>query len=354
MTFTSIPFWNPNLSKSDGGCMREIGSEFWTRRVPAQMDTADNIAYLLSGRTALKFIIDDICERRSLQRVLLPSYCCESMIKPFMSAGVDVRFYPVHENHLEYPYENDADAVLLIDFFGYVNPENAEIACLEKQSGKIVIYDATHKLGGNPAVEAYADYSFCSYRKWFYCNFAQATKHVGSFHKMECKSNDRYLALRGNAAREKEKYFAGETVEKDKFLSLFSEAEQMLDEDYIGYMGEPVAFDLFEIALARRENAAYLISELKKIPEIQLWRDVLGDDDIPLFVPILVDSCVRPTLRRALIEESIYCPMHWPVSSLHGECNELYEMEISLICDQRYGIEDMERMVRVIQNYFKR
>ena len=354
MIFTSIPFWNLSLNKSDGGSMREIGSEFWMRRPSMQMNGADNVAYLLSGRTALKFIVDDICENRRFQSVLLPSYCCESMIEPFSSAGIDVQFYPVHKDYLEYPRENNADAVLLIDFFGYINPKNAEIARSEKQAGKAVIYDATHKIDGNPAVEAVADYSFCSYRKWFYCNFAQAIKHIGAFNCLELKSNDRYIEIRDRAAEKKEKYIAGLTAEKEDFLKLFSMTEEILDEDYIGYSGVPVAFDLDEIVAKRRENASYLFGELKKIPEIKLWRDMVGTEDAPLFVPILVDPLVRRDLRFVLIKESIYCPIHWPVSSYHGECNELYDMELSLICDQRYDIADMERIISVISRYFNR
>ena len=334
--------------------MKEIGSEFWTKQGVLNTENADNEIYLLSGRTALRFIIDDICQTRNFCKVLLPSYCCESMIEPFLSVGIDVQFYSVHADCIDYPYENDADAVLLIDFFGYINPENETIARHEKKAGKTVIYDATHKLDGNLAVEAYADYSFCSYRKWFYCNFARAVKHDGAFCCDQLRMNTRYIELRDRAAEKKEKYIEGLTAEKEEFLKLFSTAEEMLDNDYIGYSGELVAFDIDEIISGRRENASYLLGELKKIPEIQLWKDMVGEEDVPLFVPILVDPLVRCDLRSALIKESVYCPIHWPVSSYHGECNELYGMELSLVCDQRYGIADMERIVSIIKSYFNR
>ena len=332
--------------------MKEIGSEFWAKQSAVRTENTDEKIHLISGRTALRVIIDDICKKRAFRKVLLPSYCCESMIEPFTASGIDVQFYQVHADNMDYPYKNDADAVLLIDFFGYVNPENEKIACHEKKSGKIVIYDATHKLDGNPKVEVYADYSFCSYRKWFYCNYAQAIKHDGVFYCVELKSNNHYIEVRDRAAEKKEKYVAGLTAEKEDFLQLFSTAEGMLDEDYIGYSGEPVAFNIDGIIAKRRENASYLIGELKEIPEIKLWKTMVGAGDVPLFVPILVDPFIRNDLRSTLIKESIYCPIHWPISSHHGECNELYGMELSLVCDQRYDLADMERMVEVIKNYF--
>ena len=332
----------------------EIGSEFWEKASYVHPEKADNEVYLLSGRTALKFIIDDICNTRKFRKVLIPSYCCESMMEPFIASGIDTQFYKVHVDSVDYPYENDADAVLLLDFFGYVNPENEKIACCEKQAGKIVIYDATHKLDGNPAVEVYADYSFCSYRKWFYCNYAKAVKHSGAFGCSQLRANTHYIEFRDRAAEKKEKYITGLTAEKEEFLTLFSLAEQMLDEDYAGYSGESVIFDINKIASKRRENALYLIEELKKIPEIKLWRDTVQVDDVPMFVPILVDTLIRNDLRNTLIKENIYCPIHWPVSSYHVEYGELYDMELSLVCDQRYDIKDMRRIVRIIKSYFNR
>lgn len=339
--------------KHNGECMREIGSEFWTPYRPAYVAPADGEAYLLSGRTALRYILDDICKNRSIGKVLLPSYCCESMILPFVQSGMDVQFYPVNGNTVDYPYGHNADVVFLIDFFGYVNPLNSEIANREKSAGKIVIYDSTHKIDGNAAVQEHTDYSFCSYRKWFYCNYAKAVKHHGSFCSTEkLIFNQRYTDIRDEAAREKDAYMAGSIREKESFLSKFRDAEQILDEGYRGYAGVPVVFNLREIVSKRRENAMYLIGELKKISQIQLWQDNLGPHDVPLFVPILVDPLIRNDFRGALIKENIYCPIHWPRSPYHGPCDILYDRELSLICDQRYDISDMERMIGVIRNFF--
>ena len=335
--------------------MREIGSEFWEKSLPAYPKKTANEAYLLSGRTALKFIIDDIRKDRKFHRVMLPSYCCESMIEPFDVSGVEVEYYHVNPDNIDYPFENDVDAVLLIDFFGYINPQNIEIACRERQKGKIVIYDSTHKIDGNSALEAYANYTFCSYRKWFYCNFAKAIKHCGEFSKaVNLKNNDNYVDIRNAAASEKEKYIAGLTEKKENFLSGFSNSEQMLDDDYYEYAGNPVLFDIQSIISKRRENATYLIEELKRIPSIKIWRENLQPADTPLFVPILLDNTIRNDLRKYLTEHSIYCPIHWPLSRYHGKSNDLYERELSLICDQRYDLSDMEQIVRTIKNYFKR
>lgn len=335
--------------------MKEIGSEFWLR-YPTDPDVpADRGVNLLAGRTALRFIIDDLRKRRDARRVLLPSYCCESMILPFLQAGMKVDFYPVSRDSVEYPADADADAVLLLDLFGYAIPQNVEIAHLAKRQGMTVIYDATHKLDGNPAAEAWADYSFCSFRKWFYCNYAKAVRHGGNFDSVPpLPRYEAYEGLRDEAAREKEAYMVGETNDKESYLRKFRAAEELLDGTSEIYGGAPVAFDPRGMIEKRRENAAYLMRQLKGIPGITLWREELKDTDTPLFLPILVDPALRGDLRGALIREQIYCPIHWPKSPYHGDCGELYDRELSLICDQRYDLTDMARMVGVIQGYFNR
>lgn len=333
--------------------MKEIGSEFWKQYPPVSLQSLDNEVCLLSGRTALRFIIDDICRDRKVRKALLPSYCCDSMIFPFVQAGIDVAFYQVHHDGIDYPYNNDADIVFLIDYFGYAIDQNQEIARHEKQEGKIVLYDATHKLNGNKSVESYADYTFSSYRKWFFCNYAKAVKHNGAFVRAsELLRHDRYLQLREAAACEKARYMAGQEGDKQRFLSDFGAAEEMLDVDYAGYVGIPVEADVETIVSRRRKNASYLIQELKAFPQITLWRQNIGLDDTPMFVPILIDPLVRGGLRRYLISRQIYCPIHWPKSTYHSACNELYEKELSLVCDQRYDLADMERMVGAIKEYF--
>lgn len=333
--------------------MREIGSEFWQQYEPVCREKANNEVYLLSGRTALRFIIDDIRRNRNVRRALLPSYCCDSMIFPFVQSGIDVEFYQVHADQLDYPYGTDADIVFLIDFFGYVNEQNREIACCEKQAGKIILYDSTHKIDGNQAVEAFADYSFCSYRKWFYCNYAKVVKHHGAFNADSMPVwHESYMKLRDAAASEKERYITGLPSDKQRFLSDFRIAEQILDEDYTGYAGIPVDVDVQELAIRRRENAAYLLRGLREISQISLWRESIGHEDTPMFVPILVDPHIRNDLRSYLINRAIYCPVHWPKSPYHGVCNELYDMELSLVCDQRYDFADMDRVLQAIKDYF--
>lgn len=333
--------------------MKEIGSEFWpyaAQTIIQDISINKHTAYLLSGRTALDFVIRDIKTSRRFNSVMLPSFCCESIIEPFERNGVKVQFYRVYEQGIDY-MSNDADAVLLLDYFGFQVEENIQIADEERAAGKLIIYDLTHKLNGS---SVRADYTFCSYRKWLYCNFAIATKVNGIFDVGKpTETNYDYCRIRDKAADLKAKYMAEESIDKEEFLHLFGEAEYRLNTDYVGYSGLPVVIDKESIISARQRNAKRLIDGLQDINGIRLWRTFIDKKDTPLFVPILIENGKRDKLRKYLSKNDVYCPVHWPLSYRHGTYTDLYAEELSLICDQRYSIADMDRQIDLIKNFLK-
>ena len=80
----------------------------------------------------------------------------------------------------------------------------------------------------------------------------------------------------------------------------------------------------------------------------------LKENDCPLFVPLLIDEDKRDALKNHLIKKQIYCPVHWPVTEFHklnDKTEEIYKKEISIVCDQRYTVNDMKRIASEIK-YF--
>lgn len=327
----------------------EIGSEFWQKYDKSNKKDGNEIA-VLSGRTALDFIIRDLKASGDFRSIMLPSYCCDSMIEPFIRNSVEVSFYPVSHNGIDF-HENDKDAILLLDYFGYVDNQVTRIANRAKDNGQFVIYDATHYLGERKIV---ADYSFRSYRKWFFCNYASVIKDNGFWEiPFPTQTNSAYVENRNIAAELKTDYISKGIGEKNVFLNMFSSAETILEQDYSNYFGEKVICDISYIAEVRRANARRLIDGLRGIKEITFWRNQIEDIDTPLFVPILIQDNIRNELRKHLIEHQIYCPIHWPTSELHSNINGIYENELSLVCDQRYSFDDIDREIEVVKNFFR-
>lgn len=334
--------------------MHELGSEFWNTS-EFKMDTIED-SYnrnLLSGRTAIDYIIKDIKLTRNIRSILVPSYVCESMIEPMLRNNISLSFYNPYEiNNLDIKSE-DVDAILIIDYFGYQRLDWRKVLDTVDES-KAIIYDSTHSLLGNKSIESRLDYSFISYRKWYFTNHCIVRKYKKEFDlKQPVNTNIEYIRLRKIASENKKKYIEQNIGDKDNYLRIFRRAESILESDYIGYKGIPEIAPLNKIVNKRRENAQYLIDRLKNISNIELMHNSIEEYDIPLFVPIIVHTN-RDKLRIKLINNKIYCPVHWPISKLHEDYllnNNIYNSELSLICDQRYNLEDMERQVDVIEEF---
>lgn len=301
--------------------MKEIGSEFWEIPICSEKNGIfpESTKWFLSGRTALKYIIQDA----NISSVSLPCWCCDSMVAPFSEAGIRTSFY------MEQP-DTDADAIFVMDYFGYTGHSS-----VPKGYCGIVIRDMTHSIFS--AKYSDADYYFGSLRKW-------AGFWTGGFAWGNWKKNTMippydadYVALRQKAMKEKQEYIEGHTLSKD-YLAVFKEAELMLDR--IGICGAHPAdidgaelLDVKTIKGIRRENAKVLLNALSSIFE-------LGEDDCPLFVPILTEK--RDDIRHYLMEKDIYCPVHWSKFDWNGQ-------ELSMVCDQRYDGADMLRIVEQLK-----
>ena len=142
--------------------MLEIGSEFW------KVDNSTKKNYLfpsdtkwfLSGQNALNFIIDDIKSKHDVSFVALPSWCCDSMLIPFIINDFDISFYDIElkNGNLVQKIDKECDVILAMDYFCYESSYN-----LSNYNG-IVIRDLIHSI----FIKEYKDatYYFGSLRKW--------------------------------------------------------------------------------------------------------------------------------------------------------------------------------------------
>jgi len=333
--------------------MREIGSEFW--EVPTN-NTGNGVfpsstQWFLSGRSALQAIIKGIKERKEPRFVAMPSYCCDSMIVPFLKEGIEVRFYPVYpgEDGLVQEIDKSCDILFLIDYFGY----SAQVFALDDYGGEI-IRDVTHSVFSYSYNDA--DYCFGSLRKW--CGVwtgGYAWGKAGHGLPMTGTDDYGYAALREKAMKLKDSYIHGWGAVNKEHLRVFEEAEEALERVTIAPAKNR------DIELAKKLNVEFINSRRRANAEVLrsafsewLIFPHLSDSDTPMFVPVLVPEGKRDELRRYLIKHEIYCPVHWPVSEYHRLDERtvyIYQNELSLVCDQRYTVEDMNRMVETIKMF---
>jgi hypothetical protein len=335
--------------KSSGKIIRgEIGSEFWFDDDLPQAVSERDGSYVLSGRTAIDLILQNIVRRRQVRNVYMPAWCCDSILAPFLAHGTQIKFYDIcRTDSTDY-----TDIFYVTNYFGYENTVPVETVKKFKEQGSVILYDRTHSflMENDPYLDL-ANYSFASIRKWMGVIGGAVVNGVGRYELRPCS----YLDCKEKAMRMKKAFIEGDlSIDKQTFLNLYSKFGHHLAENYQNYEMDDLSYaiykteDLSAMRRKRRENAKYLHENLKGVKFI----GELTENAVPLFVPIFFETTEqRNDVRKKLIEAQIYCPIHWPKPTLipaDYEANKIYETELSLICDQRYNIEDMKRIVTVI------
>lgn len=345
--------------------MKEIGSEFHISEYPSRLISERDGDYVLSGRTAIDSIINRASQYRKVRHVYMPAYGCESMIAPFLRNNVEIEQYDMHlgEKGLEYHIDLDkqTDILYVNNYFGYENNLPLEVVRSFKEKGAIILYDRTHSLlMHDEEMQQLADYTFCGIRKWMgLVTGAFITDNTG-WHFESALGTVDYWQEKADAMCAKARYLNGDaSIEKQTFLDAFARFGHNLTLDYADKAMDDLSYTIWKQAdldlmrNQRHANAKVLHENVKGVRFI----GSLSEGSSPLFVPVFFETKEkRDMVRRQMIQESIYCPVHWPKNSLVKEgmaANDLFDTELSLICDQRYVEEDMLRIQEIINKFNK-
>jgi len=196
------------------------------------------------------------------------------------------------------------------------------------------------------------DFCFNSYRKFLPIDGSIVlSREKGEFEAVE----DEYYDL-VNMARMKITAFVKYGIgEKEDFVSMFSQAEEVYGKDTkVRGMTDISRYllnktDEAHIGMVRRSNYAYLQDALRGQDGITPLSDTAKlNGNIPIGYPILIED--RDRIKKALREESIYCAAHWPIlgeawAQDYGDSIYLAERILTLPIDQRYGSGDMDRLI---------
>lgn len=302
-----------------------------------------------SGRGALYSILAQLNDKD--KSILLPDYLCDSVTRTVTDAGWKYEFYHIDKAlQICLPREDTLhrfSAILLIHYFGMVDASRVVEAIRKSNPHMIIIEDDVQAFY---AMErSAADYAFTGLRKWFPCPDGAMVKSKGQIPESICiHASGRWSSykLAGNVL----KNFAPEIGDRVA-LELLEKGEALLEEEYLSPCSEAGKtifnhLDLDFIAQRRKENASFLHKELEKLQV----EHVFEADGVPLFVPIFVKD--RDRLRSAFFAENVFTPKHWPwISEALNGHNVLYEEELSLICDQRYGISHMSRQIDILKRF---
>jgi len=334
--------------------MMEIGSEFWLEDNYNKKRIKSEVDYFFLGRMALKVILLNLKEE-GLQSVLFPSYCCSSMLNPFVEAGFEIDFYNVDYINGVLSYDinkcSKADIFFATNYFGYNSADMDYYVTLMRESGKTTIEDNTHSMLIKNVF--HSDYVFGSIRKWI------PTLAGGAIYKAKnkvivnkSKADENICNIKMEAMRLKADYIIKDKGQKNKYLPLYERFNSFTDntnaiadiDDYSLAIIESQNYE--EIKSRRRSNAEYLHAQLQNLGIMTMFE--YAQEDCPLFVPLILNNKnERDSLRRKLIDNNIFSPIHW---QRPDNCqSSVYDLELSLVCDQRYSLDHMKKIIKKIK-----
>lgn len=322
------------------------------------------LRYTFSGRDAIKMVLLDIRQKKRHPVVYMPSYVCDSMLDPFLEAGWDIKFYDVIKKEtggLVYDIHLDEACELFfaMSYFGCQSQSIDQYVKHFHKRGIKILEDVTHRLLSKPNHSPQSDYHIGSLRKWLpIASGGFVRKQQGQLCPVQLKEPVTFAKLRWDAMEEKRVYLeVGEESHKDSYMKKFQVSERFFKKQgplwTMDIRSQKLLehFDFEEIRKKRIHNKDTLREGLSFLKNE--WFLFLEEDtgDCPLFYPLYLPQNLRDSLRNYLSNHKIYCPVHWPWAFPREKGIEQHEL--SLVIDQRYGKEEMERMVMLIKVFMK-
>ena len=310
--------------------MKEIGGYFELEQLISNEYYKDLIP-LNNGRNALLYIL----KVKNIKKLYIPYYLCNSVSYMLKMYGYDFEYYNIDFEFM--PIFNkslDKDEYLyIVNYYGKL--ANEKVYDLNEQVMKIIL-DNTHAFFQKPIDGVDTIYS-C--RKFFGV------------------PDGAYLSTK---ARIKEKLAVD--VSKERMAHILGRHEGIASEYYIDFQnndesfkGQPLkymsklthnvlgAIDYERVRQIRNENYAYLDSKLGIYNKLKF---VISDGAFAY--PFYVKNGME--VRKEMAKKKIYIPTLWPnvlSDAPEGSLEYDYvENILPLPCDQRYGLKDMQTIVK--------
>lgn len=310
----------------------------------------DHSVLLATARSGIMLLIQQLTPGC----IWMPSYFCNHILQILQELGPPLNFYELDydlgmasQEWIDQVKPNDL--VIVADYFGF----HSDISVKKQlsQQGAWVLEDASQALLSNP-VGQYADFVLYSPRKFL------GLPDGGLLNSTSGVSLDQ-LPLA--------------TISADWWLQAFQAS--LLRREFDLHGGDRQWFELFKIverdgpltpcAMSEFSKIAlcscfnYPLMAEKRIKNYQQLSSALSDlalfpclpdGVVPLGFPIRVQD--RDRVRQALFSQEIYPPVHWAIGGVVPEefqgSHRLSAEIMTLPCDQRYGLDEMDRIASAV------
>ena len=319
--------------------MRPIGGYFEWEFPPAKKQQLhENVVYLNSGRHALEYILKGLGNIRCLW---IPYFTCDAIMLPIQRLGVSWKFYHIGEK-LEIAGDLELaedEFVLYTNYYGIKDEYCKQIA---KQYGEKLILDNAQALY---CKSVSGTHQFYSPRKFM-------GMPDGGLAVTPIPNTASELPIDKSFDRCKHLLKRIELVPSEGY-SDFKDVSKAIAEAPLCQMSNLsksifASVDLDDIKLKRRKNFECIHNALNASNRLQI--PSIDSFECPLVYPYWVDF--GDTLKKKLIEQQVFVATYWPNVFEWAKQNDLeYELTSHVVCipiDQRYGNEDMKKIISII------
>ena len=295
---------------------------------------------LNTGRNALEYILRSIGE---VKHLYLPYYTCEVVLEPVEKLGIPYTFY--HTN-LQLEIEGDIEPqqgeyIIANNYYGI---KDGYIQQLAKRYGSQLIVDCAQAFFAKPIPGIKCFYSTRKYVG--VADGGVAFLSVSPDGLVDVNGTDH--SAEHDSHLLKRKQFGAEAGFSD-----FQANETKLDNQPIRWMSDDTKrilnhIDYDKVVALRRENFQYLHHALACCNRLKL--PSMNSFECPMVYPFMTGK--DSGLRKKLIENKVFVAKYWPNVVLKESFeleNELANCVIPLPSDQRYGTEEMDRIIEIVR-----
>lgn len=319
---------------------KPIGGYFGWEFPSTKKDFPHSEAILVnSGHHAIQYVLLSL---GNVKKVYVPFFTCDVVLLPMKQLSVEYVFYRINEN-LEIADNIELSEGEYLIYTNYFGIKDAYCKRLGKQYGRNLIVDSAQALFMKP-IEGIN--MIFSYKKYVGVPDGGAAYTVGScLPEIEVGySHDLCSSLVERADNDIPKGYAsfhneGEILCQKSMQSMSNLTKAILS-----------SIDFDDIKQRRIVNFAYLHSALSKSNKLSRLIDESNDlYECPLVYPYYSDNA---ELRQYLISHKVFVARYWP--NVLDWCKpgdieyELASHLIPLPIDQRYGEEEMDRIINLI------
>jgi len=352
---------------SDLGLRWESGSEFHLPELGngGKPNLPPSSHLYASGRDAMRSLFAYGLNELGWQVLWVPTYFCQTVIRDVRMDGLEILSYP--DSPLDDPEQpividgEKAGAILLLNPFGL----RTGIRPLSEGSLHLwTIEDHTHDPWSSAVLHSKADFALASLRKtvpvpdggllWSPKGLTlppvpQATTH---------RSTASLLKLAGMAL--KRLYLEGSFDDKDRARFLLVAGEENIAVGDISGMPSHTralleSFPACAWRVRRRQNFNRLAAHLADDQSLSIFQPI-HDRAVPFSLIVRVSThSAREELRNHLIRMRIYPAVLWSledpqVGGIRPEDFELSRQMLSIHCDARYSLADMDSVGDAIRS----